>query len=174
MPKSIPRPTKPRQQTPTRQEEGKMHGPEERGPPRPGYDSDWMPEMGPEAPLRQLSSMTEEEKKRYDAALRARQEEAVQEPTESVMRRYGLDRPVANPYLPQPAKCKPTSTIPTTRLAEEKSRELAERYKQFHSASPGPVKDYYAQRIAELQDTPDAKETVKHIIEEIDPLSVVK
>ncbi len=109
--------------------------------------------------LRQLSSMTEEEKKRYDAALKARQEEAVQEPTESVMRRYGLSQKIANPLLPQPVKGEPTSTIPTSPLTEERYKELAERYKQFHSASPGPVKDYYAQRIAELQDTLDVKET---------------
>tara|TARA_R100000664_G_scaffold33211_1_gene49775 strand:+ start:2657 stop:3112 length:456 start_codon:yes stop_codon:yes gene_type:complete len=96
-------------------------------------------EQGP----RQLSSMTGEEKKRYDAALKARQEEAQRESVGSVKRRYGLsqDVPIVGGI-----------TEGETPITTAMSTELAERFKQFHSAPPGPMKEYFASEIKKLQE----------------------
>ena len=102
---------------------------------------------------RQLSSMTEEERSRYDAALKSRQEEAQRESVGSVKRRYGLSsRGMPDPMVPQPVEGEPTATMTEPPTTARMSTELAERMKQFHSASPGPMKDYFASEIQKLQE----------------------
>ena len=101
---------------------------------------------------RQLSSMTEEERSRYGAARKSRQEEAQRESIGSMKRRYGLSpRDVPDTFVPQPVEGEPTTTIPESPTTTRMSTELAERMKQFHSASPGPMKDYFASEIQKLQ-----------------------
>ena len=102
---------------------------------------------------RQLSSMTDEEKARYDAALKRRQEEAERESLGSIKTRYGLAKgTVPNMLVPQPVSGEGPNRFPESSVTTRMSSELAERYKQFHSASPGPMKDYFAAEIKKLQD----------------------
>ena len=104
---------------------------------------------------RQLASMDAEEKKRYDAALKARQEEAGRESIGSVKRRYGLSpKNIEAPILPQPvdgSKGPGNTSIPETPTTNALSTELAENYKLFHSAPPGPLKEHFASEIAKLE-----------------------
>ena len=111
---------------------------------------------------RQLSSMSPEEKARHDAALKARQEEAGRESTGSVKRRYGLSSKDVPTYSeesfdPVERALRP-KTVPETGTTQRMSTELAERYKQFHAAQPGPIKDYFAQQIKELQGNVDTSQ----------------
>ena len=117
-------------------------------------------------PARQLSSMSTEEKERYDAALKSRQEEAQRESIGSIKRRYGLgSREIVNPLLvPWGEKTSLASDlnvpkIQTSTATNRMSTELAERMKQFHSAPPGPLKDYFASEIKDLQDKTESSTT---------------
>jgi len=102
---------------------------------------------------RQLSSMSPEEKARYDAALKARQEEAGRESIGSVKRRYGLgSKEVPVTYVPQPVEGEPTTTMSETKATQDMSTELAQRYKQYHSAPEGPMKEYFAKEITALEE----------------------
>ena len=102
---------------------------------------------------RQLSSMTDEERARYDAALKRRQEEAQRESLGSIKTRYGLAKgTVPNMFFPQPVSGEGPNRFPESPVTTRMSSELAERFKQFHSASPGPMKDYFASEIKKLQD----------------------
>ena len=102
---------------------------------------------------RQLSSMTDEERARYDAALKRRQEEAERESLGSIKTRYGLAKgTVPKLLVPQPVSGEGPNRSPESSVTTRMSSELAERFKQFHSASPGPMKDYFAAEIKKLQD----------------------
>ena len=102
---------------------------------------------------RQLSSMTEEEQARYDAALQARREDAQRESVGSVKRRYGLSsRGVPDPMVPQPVEGEPTATMTEPPTSARRWTELAKRMQQFHSDSPGPMRDYYASEIQKLKE----------------------
>tara|TARA_R100000234_G_scaffold119576_1_gene102902 strand:- start:542 stop:1003 length:462 start_codon:yes stop_codon:yes gene_type:complete len=110
---------------------------------------------------RQLSSMTDEQRARYEEALKARQDEAQRESLGSIKTRYGLAKgTVPNMLLPQPVSGEGPNRFPESPVTTRMSSELAERYKQFHSASPGPMRDYFAAEIKKLQDKTGTKGTL--------------